>query len=115
MSCPGTLTVLRDKCYFGTCAFYNGYTSLGVLSSDITVYGHEGADFNRGFTALEDPPVTGNVDLLGRISLTDVIALQKHLVNEKPFIAAQLALADLNADGRVDVIDLTLLKQTLTH
>ncbi len=56
---------------------------------------------------------SGDVDLDGRISLLDVIALQRYLLNVKPLGEEELANADLDQNGTVDIFDLALLKRKL--
>lgn len=56
---------------------------------------------------------SGDVDLDGRISLLDVIALQRYLLNVKSLGEEGLANADLDQNGTVDIFDLALLKRKL--
>ena len=58
-------------------------------------------------------PERGDIHRDGRVDLTDLIALQRHLVRITSLSAGQVQAADLNADGAVNVLDLCLLRQVL--
>ena len=57
----------------------------------------------------------GDVNVDGELSVTDVISLQKYVLNLTAYNSAQMQAADLNKDNEVDVYDLGLLKHTLLH
>ncbi|MBQ8927951.1 MAG: glycosyl hydrolase 53 family protein [Oscillospiraceae bacterium] len=58
-------------------------------------------------------PERGDIHEDGRVDLTDLVALQRHLVRVSALSSEQTQSADLNEDGTVNVIDLCLLKQML--
>lgn len=50
--------------------------------------------------------VTGDTSGDGKISVTDVVRLQSHLLNKSKLSGAYLEAADLNGDGKVTITDL---------
>lgn len=58
--------------------------------------------------------VSGDVNSDGRVSVADAVALQKHLVDENPLDTGKLDTADVDADGIVNVLDLSMLKLMIT-
>lgn len=59
--------------------------------------------------------IKGDLNGDTNITLTDLIPLQKHLLLRTNLTTEQSALADLNEDGIINVIDLMLLKRTLIN
>ena len=59
--------------------------------------------------------IKGDLNGDTNITLTDLIPLQKHLLLRTNLTTEQSALADLNSDGMINVIDLMLLKRTLLN
>jgi hypothetical protein len=57
----------------------------------------------------------GDINADGELGVTDVISLQKYVLNMTTYNSAQLQAADLNKDNEVDVYDLGLMKHTLLH
>lgn len=57
--------------------------------------------------------VQGDVNGDNKISVADVVLLQKYLVKKVEFTDAQWKLADLNSDGKVNVFDVIILKRKL--
>ena len=55
----------------------------------------------------------GDVNEDGKISVADIILLQKYLHNKQKFTKAQFEIADMNSDGNVNVFDLVFLKRKL--
>lgn len=62
-----------------------------------------------------DSDLKGDVDVDGDIDVTDLLLLQKYILNVKSFTPENFINADMDADGRVDVFDLGLLKNTLLN
>lgn len=52
----------------------------------------------------------GDINLNSAITLSDIVLLQKYLLNLEPLTSAQMETADINSDGRVNVLDICLLK-----
>ena len=77
---------------------YDGKTEVtsGTLSTGMTaVVG------NKSYTLV----VTGDVNGDGKITLTDVVALQSHVLDKKTLEGAYREAADLNSDGYVTLTD----------
>lgn len=77
---------------------YDGKTEVtsGALSTGMTaVVG------NKAYTLV----VTGDVNGDGKITLTDVVALQSHVLDKKKLEGAYREAADLNGDGYVTLTD----------
>ena len=104
-------------------SYYNGFAYVQDCTYSGVICGFAGSTAQAyadacgyAFRSLGSFPCTaGDVDLSGDTGVIDAVLLQRHLTRRTTLTAAQLSAADLNADGRVDVLDLTLLKQTLTH
>jgi len=64
--------------------------------------------------------IQGDIDASGKLGVTDLIALRRWLANPNEFSGwyystmYQWDCADLNGDGKLNVIDLALMKQKLT-
>ena len=57
----------------------------------------------------------GDTDLDGRITISDVTAIQRHIAELDIFSEEQLAAADTNSDGKVDITDATYLQMYLAE
>ncbi len=80
--------------------------------------------FNEDFTAKPsyysivdgfavENPEPGDINMNGSVTVVDVVKLQKYLLTLTSLDEQQYQLADMNADGMVDVYDLALLKRVL--
>ena len=58
-------------------------------------------------------PVIGDINANGVCDRADVVMLQKYLLTEETLNAEQAAIADMNADEKLNAVDLTLLKRIL--
>ena len=101
-----------------TRAFSTTYDSVFIYEIDENTIGLKvDTDGNGTYeTELDDKQDAyeiGDTDLDGRITVRDVTAIQRHLVNAYPFNKEQLALADTNGDGKVDITDATHLQSYL--
>ena len=68
------------------------------------------------FTPYEEPKpdiLLGDLYKDNKLSVMDLIVLQRHLVNLDTISEAQFPYADMNADGNVDIFDLALLKHAV--
>lgn len=88
----------------------------GTGSDTLTICGYAGSTAEAyaeekkiPFVTLEEPQ-TGDVNLNGRIGVTDAVMLQKYLLGQDPLAERNYALADLTNDGIVDAFDLAVLK-----
>lgn len=57
--------------------------------------------------------IKGDVNSDDILSMLDTVLLQKHLLTLKDLTTEQLKLADMNSDGKVNIFDLALLKESL--
>ena len=57
----------------------------------------------------------GDVNLDGRVTISDVTAIQRHLAEIEPLTDEQLALADVDGDGMVTIDDATLIQMYLAE
>lgn len=57
--------------------------------------------------------LAGDVNLDGNVNLSDVVAMQQYLLQERTLSAEAGANADYNADGVCNVIDLAMIKRTV--
>lgn len=57
----------------------------------------------------------GDVNADGNVSIADIVSLQKHLVGKGSLSSDAKANADMNIDGRVNVFDLSILKNTVSN
>lgn len=95
----------------------------GLISSQMkTIAVDLGSPFvDNPYTSLNDGyPVfewqlklMGDINLDGTVSVLDVIALQKYLINQYPLNAEQSDNADMTQDGSVNAFDLSYLKKHL--
>jgi len=84
----------------------DGYEGMRKLWAD-TMY--ETVYKNMTVTVQE----TGDVDQNGKTEIADAVLLQKYLLTSGSLTADQAKAADLNADGKLTAVDLTLLKRIL--
>jgi hypothetical protein len=63
------------------------------------------------YREIED--IKGDLNSDNTLTMTDAVLLQKHLLTLKDLTAEQLKLADMNSDGKVNIFDLALLKESL--
>ena len=64
-------------------------------------------------TTTETKPVSGDINQDGTVTVLDIVALQKYLLNQNTFTKDQYTIADVNQDGKVNIYDLILLKKSL--
>ena len=57
--------------------------------------------------------VKGDIDTDDKIGVIDIITVQKYLHRNNEFTKEQYEIADMNGDGKVNVIDLALMKRQL--
>lgn len=57
----------------------------------------------------------GDTNLDGKITISDVTAVQRHLAELEKFTEEQLAVADTNGDSEINIIDATHLQKNLAE
>ena len=68
---------------------------------------------DRGIYTVKSGNGIGDMKLDGQVNTADAVALQQYLLTVRTLNTEQAAQADLNGDGRLNAIDLTLLKRML--
>jgi hypothetical protein len=58
--------------------------------------------------------LSGDVNEDGKVSVADIVSLQKYLIRKTDLSATAKTNADLTGDGKVNVLDLAVLKHTLS-
>lgn len=58
-------------------------------------------------------PIPGDLTLDNEVSMADAAILQKYMMNQRSLTNAQKFEADVNGDGRINIIDMALLKKIL--
>lgn len=102
MSGPNSFRYIRYQVPEGTPN--NGYNHDNVYCcnlAEISLYGTESTD------------VAGDVNKDGSVSASDLVLLQKALIGLTEVSSENKLSADLNGNGRLDIIDLILLKSEL--
>lgn len=59
--------------------------------------------------------VRGDVDKNGALEITDLVLMQQWLLNRPGTVLADWEAGDLNGDGRLNAVDMTLMKRLLMH
>lgn len=68
-----------------------------------------------GDSYIEHEYQIADTNLDGKITISDVTAIQRHLAKLEPFNDEQLELADTNGDGEINIIDATHLQKYLAE
>ena len=99
-----------------------GYDGNGEDKIDgLTIYGVPGSAAEQyandnGFTFIErKQAVIGDVDSDGKINVSDLTMIQRHLAGFEILTGERLDLADTNGDGTVTIDDATLLQMFLAE
>lgn len=110
-----SVTVLDSVNSIGKWAFY-GCDNLTIYGYDNSFAQSYAADNSIPFIIVsDDESLTGDTNLDGKISISDVTAIQRHLAESEQFTNRQLALADTNGDGIIDINDATHLQKFLAE
>ena len=97
---------------------YTAFTAeSGIINStDGTVKTEESgymAVVNSKVTKISGETMKGDLNADNKLTVADVIALQKYLHGKNPYTAEKFISADMNNDGNVNIFDLSLMKKTL--
>lgn len=89
-----------------------GFKFYGYSNTSAEIYAAE-----NGFTfiSLDIEYSVGDTNLDGIITISDVTAIQRHLVEFEPIPDELLKLADTNGDGEINIIDATHLQMYLAE
>ena len=109
-----------DNCY----ANKNDWTGLRAVNVEvelnagkntIKLYNDQGdaPSIDRIALAIPETAVKGDLNYDGKCDVLDLVLLTKYIHNRAGFNAEQFAIADLDADGAVDVFDLAAFKKLL--
>lgn len=101
---PGTSVATLQK-QFGGITIYSGST---VISSGNVATGMTAKLSNGTTTTIV---VTGDASGDGKITITDVVKLQSHVVGKITLSGAYLSAADMNRDGKVTITDVVQAAQ----
>lgn len=90
------------------------------ITGDVVIHGYSGSTaqayaekYGRKFELIEDASVSGDANADGLFNVSDVVALQKWLLNVSGTKLTDRKAVDLYADGKIDVFDLCLMKKAL--
>lgn len=120
---PASVKMLQS-CAFGfqsQMPGQEGYDDIQMLkeSEDFTIYGYPytaaevyAAEYGFPFSEPADAPapVPGDVNCDGSFRISDIVLFQKWLVNTPGIELKKPETADWNADGKLNAIDLSLMK-----
>ncbi|MCR4644418.1 MAG: DUF4981 domain-containing protein [Oscillospiraceae bacterium] len=67
------------------------------------------------FDNLAEATLTGDINADGAVSILDLILLQKYIHNKTSLTSAQMAAADVDMNGVVDVFDMGLMKRLILN
>ena len=73
-------------------------------------------NLKSGSTDPTDPPATpgnGDIDADGKLTVSDVIVMQKYLLGIHALTETEAAAADVTGDGDIDIFDLGMMKNML--
>ena len=83
-----------------------------IISSWFDSYASD-AELNRQFTEFNTGRITGDVNADGKFNVADMVMLQKWLLADGGVQIASWQAADLCRDGRLDALDLCLMRKLL--
>ena len=73
-------------------------------------------EFAINITNSDEPQYQiGDTNLDGRITISDVTAIQRHIAELELFSEEQMILADTNGDGEINIVDATHLQMYLAE
>ena len=117
-SCPDTGRGSQAK--FATCRLYSKALTASELASQNTAspaYAPTDSAVALWLEFSNQPEsstaLAGDINQDGKVDHTDFVMMQEHLLTIKSLTEAQAPFADLNADGTITGVDLTLLKRIL--
>ncbi len=125
----GTITLhldAPDGKKVGSCAVSGtgGWTDFKEFTCDVsgasgihTLYlvfeGDDGFLMNVDSFTFSTDLMIGDINQDGEVSVADAVMMQKHILTIKSLTEEQCALADIDGNGKINAVDLTLLKRIL--
>jgi len=110
------------------CEIYNPYDSGYTISNDYnpcfngTIYGYENSTaqayaekYGYAFALIDNTSeiISGDVNNDNVVSISDIVIIQKCLVNAKDFEKPDISVLDVNKGGKFNVFDLVIVKRML--
>ncbi len=86
----------------------------GVYETSFYYMGYEGY-YDITVVGTENPPVLGDVDGDGEVTVLDATAIQKHIANLITLDDIQCQFADVDKDGNVTVLDASLIQKLVAN
>jgi hypothetical protein len=93
----------------------NTTTSVSTTAIPVTTTKSVTTEETPTTTTSENDKIAGDVNLDGRVTVADVIMLQKYFVKAVKFSDLQYGTADFNEDGIVNIFDVIGLKRFLLY
>ena len=91
----------------------NTITAAGVGNANVTI--SNSTDSSNISVVVENPFEVGDVNCDGEISIADVVLLQKWLLAERNTHLPAWKYADMDQNGKLNAIDLSLLKRKIIY
>ena len=105
----GGAVTLTPKTAFDSIPLKAGYH---VITVEITGKNASSSGYFYGLDYIQFERIAeyGDVNGDGMANLADIMRMRKHILNKSALSASEEKCADLNADGRCDIFDITLLR-----
>lgn len=84
----------------------DGVNGINTVCNDLAILNAHPYPFSLHYD-------TGDLNLDGTVSIADVVFLSKYLTTQMPLSESQKQFADLSGDGKLNAVDLTLLKRRI--
>lgn len=95
------------------CQKWNASTEVTTTTTTTTTTTVPVTTVTTTVTTAKTEPVAikGDVNGNGKLEIADVVILHKYLIKEQTFTKENYSLADVSDDGKVNIIDLAMLKE----
>ena len=111
---PNSVTIIDDSAFRfcdNICDVY--YTGTESEWNGVSIGDDNGSLANATVHYNYVPPVRGDVNGDGEISIVDVIYVLKYTIDDSELTAEKLAVADLNGDKEITVLDAILMQKII--